>query len=282
MEQSQQIPPPESYFQGRRLRNQPPVDNLIIFARRTRKDLQQRTFESWPHHRFVLVVVLQTDGAVVINRKQFPLKKNQGLLVFPYQFHQFLDLASDELLWLIITFEFDDPDAYSIFRDRVFLLDDALRDHLAGIVAGYNLEPNSHRNMEILLSTTLFLSEIQKQLEQDLRTSHPSLQRPRGPGQDFLARIDKELLDANWNTFPKIKQLAEKLGYSESRLRSRFKQHFALSLGSYMRNYQIHTAISLMKEPRISLTEIAYESGFSSTAVFCRSFKRHSHCTPRD
>jgi len=281
--QARKVNPPESYFKGRLLSDHHPVDNLVIFVRRSRKELQQRTMESRPHHRFVLVLVLETSGTVILNRKQFSLSENCGLLIFPYQFHQFLDLAEDDLLWVIITFEIDDPDSLSLCRDRIFKIDRSLQEQVLHIIQSYNQKRTSLRDLEILLSATMFLRRIKQQLKDEFRQHpHHNPHSQGGPGQDLLSRIDKELIDYKWNAFPRIAQLANKLGYSESRLRSLFKEHFELSLGSYLRNFQIHTAISLMKNSGLSLTDIAYESGFSSTAVFSRSFKKHTHSTPKD
>ena len=55
-----------------------------------------------------------------------------------------------------------------------------------------------------------------------------------------------------------------------------------LSLRDYRSNYQLHTAISLMRDMSHSLSDIAELSGFNSQSVFTRFIRRMAELTPRE
>lgn len=55
-----------------------------------------------------------------------------------------------------------------------------------------------------------------------------------------------------------------------------------LSLRDYRSNYQLHTAISLMRDVKRSLSDIAELSGFNSQSVFTRFIRRMAELTPRE
>jgi hypothetical protein len=53
---------PTDYFRGVTARELCRPDNVLVFKRDTRKTLQGRALRQRPHHRFILLVNLQTNG----------------------------------------------------------------------------------------------------------------------------------------------------------------------------------------------------------------------------
>ena len=54
---------------------------------------------------------------------QWRLGPDQGFLIFPYQFHYYSDLADPNIVWLILTFELENPVIMESFRNRIINVD---------------------------------------------------------------------------------------------------------------------------------------------------------------
>lgn len=59
-----------------------------------------------------------------------------------------------------------------------------------------------------------------------------------------------------------------------------FKKYMQQSLFDYLLYYRIEKSLPLLKENRLSITEIAELTGFSSPGYFSRVFRNQIHCTP--
>ncbi len=96
---------PENYYVGIG-KNQLPIPTDILFYFRKLKDtLQQEAIQNRSHHRAVLAFNLQTSGQIHVDNLALPFSPGQALLILPYQFHHFSQLASTNLKWLFCTFE---------------------------------------------------------------------------------------------------------------------------------------------------------------------------------
>lgn len=78
-----------------------------------------------------------------------------------------------------------------------------------------------------------------------------------------------------------IKKLSSELELNPSYLSREFSKYFDdLNFGDYVRKKRIEKAMDLMKNPKISLTEIAYLTGFSDQSHFSRIFKKYTGDSP--
>ena len=78
-----------------------------------------------------------------------------------------------------------------------------------------------------------------------------------------------------------LKEIAQTLKVHPTYLSREFSKYFEnLSFGDYIRKLRIEKSIEMMKEPKYSLTEIAYLTGFSDQSHFNRVFKQHTGQSP--
>lgn len=78
-----------------------------------------------------------------------------------------------------------------------------------------------------------------------------------------------------------IKKISSELELNPSYLSREFSKYFEdLNFGDYVRKKRIEKAIELMKNQKISLTEISYLTGFSDQSHFTRIFKKHTGESP--
>lgn len=68
-----------------------------------------------------------------------------------------------------------------------------------------------------------------------------------------------------------------------------FEYHFRRIFSAYSKEtihqfiYRIkleRSAMVLVTNPKLSITDIAYQYGFSESSSYCRAFKKHFHCSP--
>ena len=69
-------------------------------------------------------------------------------------------------------------------------------------------------------------------------------------------------------------QIADAVGVSANYLTKLFQDHLGISLHTYMLNIRIERAKQLMYKDNKSLTEVAYQCGFSGIHVFSKIFKK--------
>ena len=77
-----------------------------------------------------------------------------------------------------------------------------------------------------------------------------------------------------------IEILAKTLNTTKSRLNRTFSSDLGTSPAAFWRSIRLLAAREMLLGRRLTITEVAYETGFSDAAHFCRIFKRHYNMTP--
>ncbi|MDA0346893.1 MAG: helix-turn-helix transcriptional regulator [Verrucomicrobia bacterium] len=270
---------PDDYFTGRSAEDICIPRNLIVFSRKTNKDLQRKSFDGYPHHRYVLVFNLMTEGTMNVDGIHWRLKPENALMVFPYQFHHFIDLADRNLVWLFITFELELPTAMQGFRHRILQMDQRCHELLARIINHYRELSGERSNRRLTLDCAMLINHLREQVRDD-----PTVAMLSGNvkgSSNALIRGIQNCLTSNAGSLQSVSDIASELNMSESNLRAVFRQQFNISLGAYIKNFRAHLAIQLMQNPRMSFTDIAFELGFTTLSSFSRFFANTIGVSPR-
>lgn len=94
-----------------------------------------------------------------------------------------------------------------------------------------------------------------------------------------LKEIIQDQIDTNLTL--SLKEISESLNVHPTYLSREFSKYFDdLSFGDYIRKLRIEKSIQLLKDPKYSLAEIAYLTGFSDQSHFNRTFKLHTGQNP--
>lgn len=94
-----------------------------------------------------------------------------------------------------------------------------------------------------------------------------------------LRQMIQDQIDTN--TALSLSQLSEGLDISPSYLSREFSKYFDnLNFGEYIRKKRIDKSIELIADPSLSLTEIAYLTGFSDQSHYTRIFNKFMGCNP--
>jgi AraC family transcriptional regulator len=200
------------------------------------------------------------------------------VLVAPYQFHHFIDLQSDQLRWLFITFDLEQGESMLADLSYRSLQPDQAAHRWWGEIAQLWVRKSSEHRSELMPMLDRMLTRLQ------------STMAARVPGGDDVRMDSKNewivgieaLIIRSVREGWTFEEVAQRAGFSERHLRNRFEQQMGLSLRDYRSNYQFHTAISLMRDAKRSLSDIAELSGFNSQSVFTRFIRRMAELTPRE
>lgn len=268
---------PRSYFHGRSHVSACLPNNILLFRRTTGADLRRATFESRPHHRFVLIFNLATAGIVQIDRAEVELRPGEGILLLPYQFHAFPKTQQESILWLIVTFECDHPAPLEQFRGKVFRFDLAVRRRLVSLLEQYVTGQDEQGNQVLAFELGCLLAQLLP-LVRNVNASRSVTDRR---ARQLLDEIEAFLRQSRF-TRCSAQELAKHLHISESRLRDRFRAAFGSSLGTYLRNYRLHVVIDHLRDTRCNFSETSRELGFPDSATFSRFVRRQTGYTPTE
>ena len=70
------------------------------------------------------------------------------------------------------------------------------------------------------------------------------------------------------------------VGFSESECCRQFRQMTGDTILNYLRSYRLTRSIELLEDTQLSVSEIAYESGFSGASYYIECFKKELNQTP--
>ena len=79
-----------------------------------------------------------------------------------------------------------------------------------------------------------------------------------------------------------VEKLSEELNISRVHLYRKIKEISGLTPVDYLRNFRLSKAVELLDKRRFSVSEVAYQTGFSSPAYFSKCFKDVFNMTPSE
>lgn len=98
--------------------------------------------------------------------------------------------------------------------------------------------------------------------------------------QEFVRKMNK-IIDSNLdNSNFTVEHLAEELGVSRVQLYRKVKAMMGISISDYIANFRLEQAKAALTNMRLSISEVAYNCGFSSPNYFSTAFKNKYGLTP--
>lgn len=270
------IPDPFNYYVGVDLAQRIQTRNVLLFERRTRETLQMKHLANRMHHRYVLIRVLETPGVVSVDGKSLNLEVGDALLVTPYQFHHYISVACDQLRWMFITFELAQGASMLEKMSHVVCKLDARSFEYWDEYVRLWLSEDTQERYELLPVLDRLLMHLQHGAQSDLQVPAP-IQTDQ---HEWIARIEGLVIRSvrkGWT----LEEVARRAQLSERHLRTRFEEAIGVSLRDYRANYQLHTALLLMRDSKLSLSDISELSGFNSQSSFSRFIRRMTDLPPR-
>lgn len=162
----------------------------------------------------------------------------------------------------------------------------SVEDKIHGLEEGANSYVTKPFDPKYLRAVVKSLLEIRNKVQKTITesTSVEAIDDEALPPQDkaFLERlfalIDESLSDSSLD----VDMLAEKMGISRTKFYYKVKGLTGESPAVLLRNSRLNKSVSLIREGRYNLSEIADMVGFTSLSQFSVSFKKQFGVTPRD
>jgi AraC-like DNA-binding protein len=274
-----EIPLPPSLFSGLTIQQSFAPDNIIFFQRTDTESLRPEGVSNNFHHRFELTTVLEKAGPVRIDRTTYLLQPGECALIFPNQFHHYMDVEEGRLEWLFITFELHTAEPIRGLQNSPRVLDQKATEYLFQLVREYRQPregtPDSLEISYILSRLLQHLLTCQT-LPLDRKDIHSS-----DDVRDVILESINRYVRANLGRAVTIADIAEELGYSVSHLRAVFRDRLGVSLGRYMRESRLSEAAQLLQSSTLNVSDIGERCGFESLYAFSRAFRKAYGIPPR-
>ncbi len=91
----------------------------------------------------------------------------------------------------------------------------------------------------------------------------------------------RDILADRFRAPPSIPQLARQVGLNQTKLKAAFKTVFGLTINDYTLKIRMERGSELLANTALSISEIAYATGYSYPANFAHAFKRFYGHAPR-
>jgi AraC-like DNA-binding protein len=95
-----------------------------------------------------------------------------------------------------------------------------------------------------------------------------------------IYKVKEQLLE-HLGTPPVIKELAISASMSPTKLKRLFKQIFGNSIFNYYQAFRMEEAALLLKEEKLSVSDVGYKLGFTNLSHFSRVFEDHIGMKPK-
>jgi len=99
--------------------------------------------------------------------------------------------------------------------------------------------------------------------------------------QNFISNINERIHSNLDNSNFSVEQLADELNISRIQLYRKMKAISGISISDYIQNIRLEKAKVLLNETTLTISEVAYATGFSSPSYFSTSFKNKYNKTPK-
>jgi AraC-like DNA-binding protein/mannose-6-phosphate isomerase-like protein (cupin superfamily) len=248
-----------------------------------------------PHgHSFLeLHYVFEGEGIEKINGIEHVMKPGTFAVIFPYQIHE-MHIKEDAEVRLynlcLSTKTMFDQDEYGLVMNRL-LFDIDLNERTI-----YDIESDTAEKF-----LTLF-REMQEEYKEDKTWKNSMLKakiielfilfdryKKSHVTKENVIQTDTFDNDTwsiihyvykNWNTKITLKNLSKLFYLSESYISTIFKQCLGISFHAFLMNLRIENACSLLTSSKMSITDIAFDVGYSSYSTFVRVFHKHKGVSP--
>lgn len=92
----------------------------------------------------------------------------------------------------------------------------------------------------------------------------------------------KEFILSDLSTPKNITELVSFCGMSATKLRSLFKEVYGMSIYTLFQEHRMEKACRLLLEGNKSVSEVAYDLGYTHLGHFTEAFKKRFHCLPKN
>lgn len=240
------------------------------------------------HEVFEINVVLSGNLHFTVDGEKYIISPGQAIVVNPFSFHsaywgncqkgEFLSLIFDMRHFLMRSNSqflqknceliMSGSHAFSIF-------------HKSKILQGLLVKLLNLSKQKNTWSDCLIYSAVYELISYLFESHYEKASHPQAinPKNEFL-RKTSSFIQENYSRTLTTTDIAKALYMSPSVFCHKFKKTFGTNFTDYLCEYRVNISIELYRKSQLSLTEIAYNVGFSSYNYFTKMFKKYVGTSP--
>ncbi len=250
--------------------------------------LQARTcfsFHKFQHLDYPVHVNAETEFVYVVHgeltvfneHKELVLKAGDMAVISPYKLHGFLTHRQAEVWVVMFPYFFADEflDRYGNcqFSSETFRPSKSIIDYL----------DSRYRNgddgdiLDEFMQRGLFNCLISEYL------SSCTVYKDREQGRNSeIEQILYYLLTSVYTEEKTVEYIAKKMGKRPSDILNEIKRYLGISVPTLVANIRLQHAVALLRDKKLSIIDVAYQSGFGSVRTFNRVFQKNYKMTPSE
>ena len=224
------------------------------------------SFPSHLHQCFEIIIIRSGEMELIIDDNPIILKKGEAAFIFPNQIHELKSQKSEHVLCIFsprLVQAYVTKITDKIPVNNKFCPDEYLINQLEKLDV-------SSSNVEKKGVLYLLCSQFDK-----IANYCPKL----SDDKKLLYKIFS-FVENNFSDDCSLSKLSDVTTYDYSYLSRFFKKTIGMSFNAYVTHYRLSHACYLMENSTQSITQCAYESGFTSLRSFNRCFKENLKITP--
>jgi len=129
-------------------------------------------------------------------------------------------------------------------------------------------------------SITSAVKDLYESENQNKSIDHQSISVVKTKDEDFLMLL-MNITEKIWfHSTTNVNDFEENLGYSKSKLYRTMINLVGKSPNTFLRDYRLHKALTLLEKQTSNISEIAYQTGFNSPAYFSKCFLKRYGIQP--
>ncbi len=253
-----------------------------------------REIESFPlhWHHYVEVIYAQHDGVIYeVNGEEICMKGGDILFIWPGELHSIVYMPEPEYT-LMLQFDAQILTNYIDFRKIAYLF---YRTRLLKEEKETTLVRSLQEKMMAILKSSneeIFMTEIKVcikiyefiislgegcQTANDSETEHSSTHRIKVERQLFSVC---NYLTAHCTENIALEEAASIAGFSKYHFSKLFREYTGLGFTEFMLRERLRIAEALLREQKLTITEVSLEAGFNSISTFNRVFQQFKKVSP--
>ncbi|MBO7744441.1 response regulator [Paenibacillus sp. MWE-103] len=125
-------------------------------------------------------------------------------------------------------------------------------------------------------------ADIRDNLHHRVRLLIRKIRNDKQEVEDPLIAQIKHIVSEHYGTPLSVESIAGAMHFTPNYLGAAFKAKMSISLNDYINKYRITVSMGLLRDPSLSIHEVAKLSGYENTPYYHRMFKKHTGMTPGD
>lgn len=227
------------------------------------------------HNFYEIDIVLDGSGVSICNGEEYPVRKGMITFLSPEDLHSYkIDIKLHEIN---IQFKYDAIDTSVIsflnsVKNNVTYVDDET------LYSIYSLFCLLHRS-DVITKSKDYSSKLLECIILSFKDKFES-DSQRDIKSSSVLQSAIVYIHSHFKEDPKMRDVAKLLYLNENYFSQMFKENMGKSYKEYLRSLKLEHAKKLLIYTELSVTKIAYDSGYNSQAHFNKDFKSYFGIAP--